>query len=124
MGLALGSAAGLDAWHLDRLHRLVQRIEPVRVSGHAAFARAPRGHGGPVVHGSDLLPVALTEASLAIMTANVQRVQDRLARPILVENLSAYIQWADGPLAEPDFFNALARRSGCGVLLDAFEGVQ
>jgi uncharacterized protein len=118
VGLALGSAAGLDDWHLDRLSRLVERIDPVRVSDHAAFARAPRRHGGPLVHASDLLPVAFTEASLVIMTANVQRVQDRLARPILVENLSAYIRWADGPLAEPDFFNELARRSGCGVLLD------
>ena len=118
VGLALGSAAGLDEWHLDRLARLVQRIDPVRVSDHACFARAPRRHGGPVVHASDLLPVAFTPASLAIMAANVQRVQDRLARPILVENLSAYLQWADGALAEPDFFNELARRTGCGVLLD------
>ena len=118
VGLALGSAAGLDDQHLDRLARLVRRVEPVRVSDHASFARVPRRHGGPVVHAGDLLPVAFTEASLAIMVANVQRVQDRLARPILVENLSAYLRWADGEWAEPDFFNELARRSGCGVLLD------
>ncbi|MFN0182563.1 MAG: DUF692 domain-containing protein [Aquabacterium sp.] len=118
VGLALGSAAGLDEWHLDRLARLVQRIDPVRVSDHACFARALRRHAGPVVHASDLLPVAFTPASLAIMAANVQRVQDRLARPILVENLSAYLHWADGALAEPDFFNERARRTGCGVLLD------
>ena len=118
VGLALGSAAGLDDRHLDRLARLVRRIDPVRVSDHASFARAPRRHGGAVLHASDLLPVAFTEASLQIMVANVQRVQDRLARPILVENLSAYLHWADGALAEPDFFNELARRSGCGVLLD------
>ncbi|MEN9627866.1 MAG: hypothetical protein RJA10_1093 [Pseudomonadota bacterium] len=118
VGLALGSASGLDDWHLDRLARLVQRIDPVRVSDHAAFARAPRRHGGAVVHGSDLLPLAFTEASLSILAANVSRVQDRLRRPLLVENLSAYLHWADGPLAEPDFFNELARRTGCGVLLD------
>lgn len=118
VSLALGSAAGLDEWHLGRLARLARRIEPVRVSDHASFARAPRGGGGAVVHASDLLPVAFTEASLAIMVANVQRVQDRLARPILVENLSAYLHWSDDRLAEPDFFNELARRSGCGVLLD------
>jgi uncharacterized protein (UPF0276 family) len=71
-----------------------------------------------VVHGSDLLPVAFTEAALSIMVANVQRVQERLGRPILVENLSAYLHWSDDRVAEPDFFNALARRSGCGLLLD------
>lgn len=118
VGLALGSAAGLDEWHLSRLARLVRRVEPARVSDHAAFARAPRRGGAPVVHASDLLPVAFTEGALTVMVANVQRVQERLARPILVENLSAYLHWADDRLAEPDFFNELARRSGCGVLLD------
>ncbi len=118
VGLGLGSAAGLDESHLGRLARLVQRIEPVRVSDHACFARAPQAAGGPVWHAADLLPVAFTPAALAIMAANVQRVQERLARPILVENLAAYLQWADDSLAEPDFFNRLVRRSGCGLLLD------
>ena len=118
VGLSLGAAAGLDAWHLDRLASLVQRVDPLRVSDHASFARAPRRHGGPVVHGSDLLPIAFTEAALAIMVANVQQVQDRLRRPILVENLSAYLHWADDRLPEPEFFNRLTRRSGCGLLLD------
>jgi len=118
VGLALGSAAGIAADHLDALAALVQRINPVRISDHACFARAPLRPGGPVVHGADLLPVAFNEASLAIMAANVGRVQDRLGRAILVENLSAYLHWADDSLAEPDFFNALVRRSGCGLLLD------
>ena len=118
VGLSLGAAAGLDEWHLDRLARLVQRIDPVRVSDHASFARAPRQSGAAPVHASDLLPLAFTEASLDILVANVQRVQERLRRPILVENLSAYLHWADDALPEPAFFNALARRSGCGLLLD------
>jgi len=118
VGLALGSAAGVDAEHLRALAALVRRIEPVRVSDHAAFARAPRRRGGPVVHGSDLLPMAYTDAALAILADNVQRVQDALARPLLVENLSAYLHWADDRIAEPDFFNTLARRTGCGLLLD------
>jgi uncharacterized protein len=89
VGLALGSAAGLDPWHLDRLERLVQRIEPLRVSDHACFARAPLHAGGAVVHGSDLLPIAFTPASLDIMVRQVAEVQERLRRPIAVENLSA-----------------------------------
>ena len=117
VGLSLGSACGLDPWHLDRLARLVERIEPVRVSDHASFARAPR-RDGTVSHLNDLLPIAFTEASLDLMSANVSQVQDRLRRPILVENLSAYLRWADDTLAEPAFFNALARRTGCGLLLD------
>lgn len=118
VGLALGSAAGLDPWHLDRLARLAERIEPERVSDHASFARAPQQAGGPVLHANDLLPLAFTQASLDIMVRNVTQVQERLRRPILVENLSAYVAWADQDMSEPEFFNALVRRSGCGLLLD------
>jgi uncharacterized protein (UPF0276 family) len=118
VGLALGSAAGLDAWHLDQLARLADRIEPVRVSDHACFARAPLRAGAQPTHGNDLLPVAFTAAALDIMAANVSKVQDRLKRPILVENLSAYLRWADDSMSEPEFFNQLARRTGCGLLLD------
>ena len=119
VGLALGSAAGLDPWHLERLARLVQRIEPVRVSDHACFARAPLAPGGAVVHGSDLLPIAFTPAALDIMVSQVMQVQERLARPIVVENLSAYVAFeAAQTMAEPQFFAALCRRSGCRMLLD------
>jgi uncharacterized protein len=65
-----------------------------------------------------LLPIAFTEASLHIMAANVQRVQERLKRPIGVENLSAYLAWADDTVAEAEFLNTLAQRTGCWLLLD------
>jgi uncharacterized protein (UPF0276 family) len=118
VGLALGSACGLDEWHLDRLARLVERIEPVRVSDHASFARVARAPRGGVVHANDLLPIAFTQGALDILAANVSRVQERLRRPILVENISAYLRWADDALAEPAFFDALCRRAGCALLLD------
>jgi uncharacterized protein (UPF0276 family) len=116
VGLALGSAAGLDPWHLDRLQRLVDRIEPLRVSDHACFARAPSPVS--VVHANDLLPIAFTETALAVMAANVAQVQDRLRRPLLVENLSAYVSFTDDAIGEPEFFAQLCRRTGCGMLLD------
>ena len=118
VGLALGSAAGVDPWHLERLARLVDRIAPIRVSDHACFARAPRAAGQAVLHANDLLPIAFSEASLAILCANVSRVQDRLKRTILVENLSAYLSFDDDTIAEPAFFAALCERTGCGMLLD------
>ena len=118
VGLSLGSAAGLDPWHLDRLAALVDFIDPVRISDHASFARASLDPHGPVVHANDLLPIAFTDESLDVMVANVSRVQDRLKRPILVENLSAYLSWADNSMAEPEFFNELTQRAGCGLLLD------
>ena len=118
VGLALGSAAGLDPWHLERLARLAERIEPVRISDHACFARAARAAGGPVVHANDLLPIAFTDESLAIMVRNVEQVQERLRRPMLVENLSSYVSFADAAMSEPEFFTRLCARTGCGLLLD------
>lgn len=116
VGLALGSAAGVDPWHLDQLQRLVERIEPVRVSDHACFARVTAG--GRTVHAADLLPIPFNREALDVLCANVQRVQDRLARPLLLENLSAYIELAGCDRGETEFLTELARRTGCRLLVD------
>jgi uncharacterized protein len=116
VGLGLGSAKGIDPWHLDRVHRLVQRIDPVRVSDHACFARGMVN--GAAVHAADLLPIPFNAVSLDVLCANVQQVQDRLRRNFLVENLSAYIDMPGGDMSEPEFLNALTQRTGCQLLLD------
>lgn len=112
VGLSLGSAAGIDPWHLDQLACLAQAIEPVLVSDHASFAR------GPGLHAADLLPLPMTHAALEALCANVNQVQDRLQRTIAVENLSAYVQWREAEMDEPAFLNALAQRTGCQLLVD------
>jgi len=119
VGLSLGSAAGVDTWHLDQLAKLVERCDPVRVSDHASFARGALD--GATVHAADLLPLPFTHEALQVLCSNVQRVQDRLKRPLLVENLSAYLQWNVNPeaqLDEPEFLARLAQTSGCGLLID------
>jgi uncharacterized protein len=118
VGLALGSAAGIDALHLEKLARLVARTDPVRVSDHACFARAPLTPDAQVLHANDLLPIAFNKGSLSILCANVAQVQDRLKRAILVENLSAYVSYTDDVIPEADFLAALCQRTGCGLLLD------
>jgi len=120
VGLSLGSAAGLDDWHLDQLARLVRRVDPVRVSDHASFARGR--FRGSTVHAADLLPIPFGTESLDVLCANVSRVQDRLQRVFMVENLSAYLRWnATGDervWVETEFLATLARRTGCQLLVD------
>lgn len=116
VGLSLGSAVGLDPWHLDQLADLVARVDPVRVSDHASFSRGLLR--GQAVHAADLLPVPWTTESLNLMASHVQQVQDRLRRPLAVENLSAYLSWADPDFSEVQFLVELARRTGCGLLVD------
>ena len=120
VGLSLGSAAGLDAWHLKELASLVERVDPVRVSDHAAFARGP--WVGRTAHAAALLPIPLTSESLDVMCSHVDEVQAHLKRQFMVENLSAYVQWAEpeseSAMQEVEFFNALAQRTGCLLLVD------
>lgn len=120
VGLSLGSATGLDDWHLDQLARLAAQVNPVRISDHSSFARGTwhNGTGLVPVHAADLLPVPWTHEALNVMVANVQRVQERLRRPLAVENLSAYLQWAHADWSEPAFLAELSRRTGCQLLVD------
>lgn len=116
VGLSLGSAIGVDAWHLDQLANLVERIEPVRVSDHACFARGLLN--SQAVHAADLLPIPFTHESLDVLCANVQRVQERLKRVLLVENLSAYLHYAQADYCEAEFLTQLVQRTSCQLLLD------
>ena len=120
VALSLGSAAGLDTWHLDQLAALVERIDPVRVSDHACFARGV--HKGQLVHASDLLPIPFTLEALNVMCQHVNQVQERLKRPLMVENLSAYVDWkvpvAEAAWQETEFLMALTQRTGCSLLVD------
>jgi uncharacterized protein (UPF0276 family) len=112
VGLSLGTAGRLDGRHLERLARLVERVQPVLVSEHLSWSVA----GGAYLN--HLLPLPLTEEALEVVTAHVDEVQTRLRRRILVENPSSYLRFAHSPIPEPAFLAALARRTGCGLLCD------
>ena len=114
-------AEATPASTLAALARLVERTEPLRVSDHASFARVAVPGSEPVLHGSDLLPIAFTDASLDLMVGHVQQVQDRLQRSFMVENLSAYLRWnasaEERVWTETEFLTTLARRTGCQLLV-------
>lgn len=112
VGLSLGSADALAGEHLGKLQRLVDRIEPALVSEHLCWGAI----GG--VHFNDLLPLPFTGETLALLAERIDRVQATLKRRILVENLSAYVECRHNEMTETAFLAALARRTGCGVLLD------
>lgn len=113
VGLSLGSAEGLDEAHLGRVAALIERLEPQLVSDHLSWSVAG-GH-----YFNDLLPLPYTEEALAVVVRNVQRLQERLGRRVSIENPSCYLAFGHSTLSEPEFLAELARRSGCGLLLDA-----
>jgi uncharacterized protein (UPF0276 family) len=112
VSLSLGGTDPLDRRHLDAIAALAARIEPAWVSEHLCWG----SHGG--VHAHDLLPLPYTEEALGHVAARVARVQERLGRRILIENVSSYVTFAHSTMSEAEFVAAVAERADCGILLD------
>jgi len=112
VGLSLGSVEGLSETHLAKLKNLIARYEPCQFSEHIAWCR--RGNH----YSNDLLPLPYTQESLDVLCANIEKTQDYLARSILVENPSTYIDFTQAEYSEPEFMNEVCKRTGCGVVLD------
>jgi uncharacterized protein (UPF0276 family) len=112
VGLSLGSVEPVDGVHLDWFAELVSAINPLLVSEHVAWCRQDG------VYLNDLLPLPYTEEALDVLTRNIDRVQGRLKRTILMENPSTYLEFTHSTIPEGAFLAEMARRSGCGLLLD------
>lgn len=112
VGMSLGSADDLSLCHLAKLKALAERIEPAAISEHLCWSSA----AGRYLN--DLLPLPYTREALDLVCEHVARVQDFLGRAILVENVSSYLRFAGAEMPEWEFVAAVARRSGCGILLD------
>ena len=112
VGLSLGSTDPLSRMHLDKLARLIARVEPALVSEHLCWC----GVGGR--HFNDLLPLPFTAAALANICAHIDEAQHCLGREIAVENVSAYVAFDDSTMCEWEFVAEIVRRTGCKLLLD------
>ncbi|MFJ4445272.1 DUF692 domain-containing protein [Pseudomonas sp. NPDC089422] len=112
VALSLAADAEPDPQHLQRLRTLIDQVRPVLVSEHLAWSTW-RGAYHP-----DLLPFPRSNEALARISSNIQRSQEALGRRISIENPSHYLQLDGHEWDEIDFLAELARRTGCGLLLD------
>lgn len=112
VGLSIGGEAPLDRAHIARLKHLLGWLNPASFSEHLAWST----HEGAYLN--DLLPLPYTEATLARVVAHVDEVQDTLGRRMLLENPSTYLAFAETEMTETAFLAEIARRTGCGLLLD------
>ena len=112
VALSLAADAPPDGAHLCRLKVLVDRTQPMLVSEHLAWSTW-RGAYHP-----DLLPFPRTRAALERIADNIDRAQTALARAIAIENPSHYLRLEEHEYGEIEFLGALAKRTGCGLLLD------
>jgi uncharacterized protein (UPF0276 family) len=113
-GVALSLAADCepDPEHIARLAGLARHIEPALISEHLAWSTW-RGAYHP-----DLLPFPRTGEALVRIADNISRTQDALHRRIAIENPSHYLKIEGHDWDEIGFLTELARRTGCGLLLD------
>ncbi|TJZ87026.1 DUF692 domain-containing protein [Paracoccus hibiscisoli] len=112
VGLSIGGDGPLDGAHLARLRALCDRYQPESFSEHLAWS----SHGAEYLN--DLLPLPYTPATLDRVCDHIDRVQEALGRPMLLENPATYLLFAASTLPETEFLARIAARTGCGLLLD------
>ena len=112
VSMSIAGCDPLDKEYLKKLKELTERIEPFVVSDHLCWT----GVDGENLH--DLLPLPFTEEAMKHVARRVNEVQEFLGRPILLENASTYVTFKHSQVPEWDFLREVARRSGCGILLD------
>ncbi|MEH6347081.1 MAG: DUF692 domain-containing protein [Bermanella sp.] len=114
--LGLGSYASIPGGYLDSLKALVEEVNPILMSDHAAFAWGEFNQ--QPMHAGDLLPVAFDQKNLAIMAKNIDRAQQLTGRKLKVENLSAYLVPSGSSMSETEFLVKLTQLTGCELLID------
>jgi uncharacterized protein (UPF0276 family) len=112
VSMSLGSVDPVREDYLVALEQLAADVQPSWISDHLCWSSIG-GHSG-----HDLWPLPFTEEALAHVASRVHQVQERLRRPMLVENVSSYLQYAHSTLTEWEFLAELTRRTGCSLLLD------
>jgi uncharacterized protein len=112
VSLSIGSTDPLDEDYLARLRMLADALEVALVSDHLCFTGILRQN----TH--DLLPIPYTEEALAHLIPRIARAQEALARPLVLENPSTYLEFQGSTIPEAELFAELHARTGCQMLLD------
>ncbi len=112
VGLSIGGESPLDPDHLARLKHLVSWLNPASFSEHLAWST----HDSHFYN--DLLPLPYTTDTLTRVCSHIDQLQTTVGRKMLLENPSSYLAFDESTWSEPDFMGEIARRTGCGLLLD------
>ena len=112
VSLSIGAINGLDTDYLNKLKALQQRIEPMWVSDHLCWT----GAHGRKLH--DLMPLPFTREALTVVARNVNQAQEVLQQPLVLENVSSYVEFTSSEMTEWEFLTEICNATGCKLLLD------
>ncbi|GLW13008.1 UPF0276 protein [Microtetraspora sp. NBRC 13810] len=109
--MSVGSEEPLDEDYLDGVAAVADAVDAPWVSDHLCFTR----DGG--IHLDSLAPVQRTYRQARRIAEKAQRIQDRLGRRFLLENITYYVD-LPGELTEAEMISEVMRHCDCGILLD------
>lgn len=112
VSLSIGAVNGLNPEYLRKLKALEQQIQPMWVSDHLCWT----GAHGRKLH--DLMPLPFTQEAIEVVTRNVHHAQDVLQRPLVLENVSSYVEFDCSEMTEWEFLTEICEATGCKLLFD------
>jgi uncharacterized protein (UPF0276 family) len=112
VSLSVGSTDPLNLEYLKSLKALADEVQPAWISDHLCWT------GVLTTNSHDLLPLPLNEESLKHVCERINRVQDYLERPLIIENPSTYAAFKNSTIPEWEFLKMMTEETNCGLLLD------
>ena len=112
VSLSLGSLDPLNPAYLDELESLFDWIKPPWFSDHLCFSSLDGQYF------NDLIPLPRTRETILHVSRRIQLLQERFQIPVLIENISQYIQPPCDEMSDADFITGILEEADCGLLLD------
>ena len=114
VGLSIGTCGGYSESYLRLVDQLMERLDVAWHSEHLGYVSVDGQHMGT------MLALPKTEEMLDMVCERVISIQRRYPVPFLLENIVHMIPDFPGEYSDAGFLNALAARTGCGLILDVY----
>jgi len=111
LSLSLGSPEELDWEFIGELKEFLDTYQVAIYSEHLSYTKSKNAHL------YDLLPIPFRQDAIDHVVDRIRRVQDKLERPLAIENVSYYTPVA-AEMTEVEFVSEIVERAGCNMLLD------
>lgn len=111
LSLSLGSPEELDWEFISELKKFLDTYQVAIYSEHLSYTKSKNAHL------YDLLPIPFRKDAIDHVVDRIRRVQDKLQRPLAIENVSYYTPVA-AEMTEIEFVSEIVERANCNLLLD------
>ena len=112
VSLSIGSLDPFNQEYLQELDDLFTWTQPAWFSDHLCFSSI----GGDYFN--DLLPLPRTRETVSHVSRRIKTLQDRFQRPVLIENISQYLNSPDDEMDDAVFISSILEDADAALLLD------